>query len=164
MEALLGLYSVFYQFSQFHNSVRILTRKPYTTVTPYTPPPSFPHFLVKIPESMNIRLVNGTNSTRLYSGRVEVRNAPGNWGTVSDNQFDDDDASVICRMFGYQRGIARNGAYFGRGTGETFMDYVDCIGNEESFFACHYHQRGWGYHYGNRDHSRDAGVKCSSDA
>ena len=105
--------------------------------------------------------MGGTNSTQLYSGRVEVRFAAGDWGTICDDSFGDEDASVICNMLGYQYGIsvARSHVYFGSGTGSIFMDDINCVGSETSILACQY--RGWGRH--NCDHDEDAGVRCYPD-
>ena len=40
--------------------------------------------------------MGGPNS---YSGRVEVR-YEGEWGTVCDDGFDENEASVVCRSLG----------------------------------------------------------------
>ena len=85
--------------------------------------------------------------------------APGNWGTICDDHFDDTDAAVICKMLGYQRGRKRSRGAFARGTGAIFMDDVNCLGKEESIFACPYN--GWAHH--DCDHDEDAMVECSSD-
>ncbi len=49
-------------------------------------------------ESVNIRLMNGD----MDSGRVEVFHN-GQWGTICDDGFSQNDAKVICRMLGIPR-------------------------------------------------------------
>ena len=97
-----------------------------------------------------------------YEGRVEV-NYQGRRGTICDDEWDDKDAKVVCRMLGYNGGTALQGCYrnsnchnFGAGTGETLLDDVACSGSEESIFDCTH--RGIGVD--NCDHDEDAGVRC----
>lgn len=46
----------------------------------------------------DVRLVNGSTQ---YEGRVEIcMNEV--WGSVCDNNWDSNDASVICKQLGYQ--------------------------------------------------------------
>ena len=112
---------------------------------------------VRTTGSLDIRLVGGTNSSTVYNGRVEIRQAQGNWGTICDDSFDNRDALVICRMLGYKYGRSIASTHFGQGTGDIFMDDVNCAGNESNILACGY--SGWGRH--NCNHREDVGVECS---
>ena len=50
----------------------------------------------------DIRLVGGAT---MYEGRLEVCNS-GHWGTVCDDRFRDEHASVVCRqLFGPNHGM-----------------------------------------------------------
>uniref|UniRef100_A0A8C1PFQ0 Neurotrypsin n=1 Tax=Cyprinus carpio TaxID=7962 RepID=A0A8C1PFQ0_CYPCA len=100
-----------------------------------------------------VRLSGGPSA---YEGRVEVYHA-GQWGTVCDDQWDDNDAEVVCRQLGLG-GIAKAwmGAYFGAGSGRVLLDEVSCTGNELSIEQCP--KTAWGEH--NCDHTEDAGVSC----
>ncbi|KAK6179250.1 hypothetical protein SNE40_011654 [Patella caerulea] len=101
----------------------------------------------------SIKLVNGS----IGEGRVEVRrNATEEWGTVCGDLWDDVDAAVVCRMFGYKYGTAKRYATFSVGVGPIYMDNVDCRGNETSLVNCPF--RGWGNH--DCQHYQDAGVEC----
>ena len=109
-----------------------------------------------------IRLVDGQGSRNesIFSGRVEVRQPNGTWGTVCAwSGFDSNDASVICKMFDFEFGVPRSSYYFGEGVGDIYMDFLRCTGDERSVFTCPYF--GWGSHFSWCDHSNDAGVICS---
>ena len=91
-------------------------------------------------------------------GRVEVY-YNGEWGTVCDGGWDLNDAQVVCRHLGFVSAIAARGdAYYGRGSGQIWLDDVNCVGTESTIEDCSH--RGWGNH--DCSHSEDAGIQCVS--
>ncbi|XP_065928528.1 scavenger receptor class A member 5-like [Magallana gigas] len=102
---------------------------------------------------VSVELVGGSSSKE---GRVVVRR--GNTeGTVCDDNWDNNDARVVCRMLGYH-GTARAVALarFGQGSGQIWMDEVKCTGSETSLAKCPF----IGYGINDCSHSEDAGVIC----
>ncbi|XP_054258708.1 uncharacterized protein LOC128983440 [Macrosteles quadrilineatus] len=107
-----------------------------------------------------VRLVGSPqkdDSLTKVSGRLEVRKF-GVWGTVCDDDFEDKEASVVCRSLGYN-GPAKSlkEAAFGQGEGVIWLNGVHCAGNESSLTEC-LHQP-WGLT--DCSHSEDVGVVCS---
>ena len=83
----------------------------------------------------------------------------GVWGTVCDDNWDMNDAQVVCRALGHANASrALHSAYFGQGSGKIWLDDVNCLGNERSIEKCSHN--GWSVH--NCGHSKDASVICSS--
>eukprot|EP00040_Diaphanoeca_grandis_P034351 m.212758 g.212758 ORF g.212758 m.212758 type:complete len:2119 (-) comp33134_c2_seq2:132-6488(-) len=101
----------------------------------------------------NIRLVGGN---MMSQGRVEI-SIDGEYGTVCDDKFDDNDAAVVCRQLGYGGGRAVTDALFGEGSGDIVLDEVACDGDEPTLLLCG--NDGVGQH--NCKHAEDAGVICS---
>ena len=101
-----------------------------------------------------VRLVNGSTE---YEGRVEVY-YNGEWGTVCDDGWDLNDAQVVCLQLGLGTAIAtRDNAYYGEGSGQVWLNNVNCTGTELIIEDCLH--SGWGIRICN--HGDDAGVLCA---
>ncbi|KAL1788253.1 deleted in malignant brain tumors DMBT1-like [Sigmodon hispidus] len=101
-----------------------------------------------------LRLVGGSSRC---SGRVEILHQ-GVWGTVCDDLWGSNEAEVVCRQLKCGQAISSVGeAYFGPGSGDIFLDNLQCSGMEHYLGQCPH--SGWSEH--NCGHHEDAGVICS---
>ncbi|XP_058050491.1 macrophage receptor MARCO [Ahaetulla prasina] len=87
-------------------------------------------------------------------GRVEILHK-GQWGTICDDLWDVNDGNVVCRMLGFNRAV--NTFTAAAGSGQIWLDDVNCSGSELSIYLCN--KREWGEN--NCSHSEDAGVECA---
>ncbi|XP_075072788.1 neurotrypsin-like isoform X2 [Mixophyes fleayi] len=109
--------------------------------------------IIEIPPGPPIRLMEGENTKE---GRVEIL-LNGDWGSVCDDGWTDNDAVVVCRQLGHRGPAkARTMAYFGEGQGPIHLDNVECNGTENTLAECK--KQDSGIH--NCWHSEDAGVIC----
>ncbi|VDI12508.1 Hypothetical predicted protein, partial [Mytilus galloprovincialis] len=95
----------------------------------------------------------GNGDVRINSGRLEVYYNEA-WGTVCDDEFDEKDATVACKQLGYNNGKFLDSN--GNGTGNTWLDDLECTGNEPTLGDCK--NGGWGVE--NCDHTEDVRVEC----
>ena len=71
------------------------------------------------------------------AGRIEILYA-GVWGTIGLNNWDINDAAVVCRQLGYQTGAEAaltNGVY-GPFIGPTWLTNLQCTGYETNVMNC----------------------------
>nr|XP_054765114.1 deleted in malignant brain tumors 1 protein-like [Lytechinus pictus] len=102
---------------------------------------------------LEVRLADGAGE---HEGRVEILHE-GTWGTVCDDLWDLDDATVVCRHLGFEGALAAfPQAHFGEGSGDIFLDGVQCNGSESNLKNCNH--RGIGVK--NCAHEEDASVIC----
>ena len=121
-------------------------------------------FVLQNPNNMNLPPTYALETLRLIGGsgpgegRVEIYYR-GTWGTVCDDNWDKNDARVVCRQLGYSSAVsAPHSARFGQGSGKIWLDDVQCQGNESSIGNCRH--RPWSEN--NCGHHEDASVICSS--
>jgi len=88
-------------------------------------------------------------------GRLEVYHN-GTWGTVCDNGFTDAAAGVVCYMLGYGHVGRFIGNRYGAGSGQIWLDNLQCNGTETNITDCQH--SGWGSH--DCQHSQDVSVSC----
>ena len=104
---------------------------------------------------VSVRLVDGPTK---HKGRVEIY-YNGIWGTVCDDGWGLTEAEVVCTELGLGEAVAAiPSAFYGKGSGQIWLDDVECIGTEETIRNCSY--IGWEYH--NCTHENDASVNCST--
>ena len=87
-------------------------------------------------------------------GRVTIL-YNGQYGTVCNDLFDLESASVVCRQLNFTGALRVTS--FGPGSGPIWLDDVECNGNETSIEFCSH--AAFGIH--NCHHNDDVAVVCS---
>ena len=82
------------------------------------------------------------------------------WGTICDDQWDINDARVVCHQLGFADAMsAPRLAHYGQGTGPIWLHEVSCLGTEPDIFNCRHNGTG----NLNCGHHEDASVECSGN-
>ncbi|NXG55957.1 CD5L protein, partial [Hemiprocne comata] len=101
-----------------------------------------------------LRLVGGPDRC---AGRVEVLHNQ-TWGTVCDDGWGHPEGQVVCQQLGCGTVLSvAPGTRYGEGTGQIWLDEVNCTGKEKNLLECP--ARPWGEH--NCNHLEGASVECS---
>ncbi|KAJ8917857.1 hypothetical protein NQ315_010770 [Exocentrus adspersus] len=102
-----------------------------------------------------IKLVGGRGE---FEGNVEILHE-GSWGAICDDEWDVNEARVICKQLGYLSSDAEPtvNSYFGPARRKYWMDNVYCDGSEEEISQCRFD--GWGQN--DCTSTEAAGVICS---
>ncbi len=102
-----------------------------------------------------LRIVDGANADE---GRLELF-YNNQWGTVCDDRWDFNDATVACNQLGYPGAAAALFTFnVVDGAGPILLDDVQCLGTEANLLDC-VHREPVGSH--NCSHFEDAGVRCN---
>ena len=105
----------------------------------------------------SLRLAGSSNS-RYYAGRLEIY-INGQWGTVCDDLWGNNEANVACKQMGF--GGAFDSDWTLRSSGSSskpiWLDDVICTGSESQLINCNH--RGLGVE--NCGHSEDIGIGCT---
>ncbi|XP_057882635.1 antigen WC1.1-like [Melospiza georgiana] len=106
-------------------------------------------------DAVELRLAGGGSPC---AGRVEVK-LQGHWGTVADNNWDMEDAEVVCQQLGCGSAFAAYYTHerFGIRDGFVSLALVDCRGDEATLWDCEI--RGWGP-YNSSINVSDVAVVC----
>eukprot|EP00057_Strongylocentrotus_purpuratus_P029628 XP_011684102.1 PREDICTED: relaxin receptor 2-like [Strongylocentrotus purpuratus] len=107
-------------------------------------------------QETNVRLVNGLS---LKEGRVEVQ-SDGTWGTVCDENWDYNDALVVCRSLGFTGALGTTSlSEFGPSDGTMHSYDFRCNGTESNIMECLRNISESNTQCGSS--FREAGVRCS---
>ena len=92
-------------------------------------------YCVSLSLSGSVRLVDGPSSC---SGRIEVRSnqSKQGWSRVSEDDFDQQDAEVVCRELGCGAPLLLQGALYGEVEAPMWTKEFQCRGSESALLDC----------------------------
>uniref|UniRef100_A0A8P4KNB2 SRCR domain-containing protein n=2 Tax=Dicentrarchus labrax TaxID=13489 RepID=A0A8P4KNB2_DICLA len=97
--------------------------------------PEFSSYTLDLTCSDSVRLVNGSS---LCSGRLEVKSDQSNqwWSSVCEDDFDQQDAEVVCRELGCGAPSVLKGALYGEVEAPMWTKEFQCGGHESALLDC----------------------------
>ncbi|CAG2219115.1 PRSS12 [Mytilus edulis] len=98
-----------------------------------------------------LRIISGLTANQ---GRLEIYRY-GEWGTVCDYHFDNNDAEVACRQLGFCSGIMQPAHMIDDGIGAIWLNEVNCTGAESTLLQCAYNADSL-----HCSHHEDVGIHC----
>ena len=116
---------------------------------PLPPPPK--------PPPAPLRLMRGDVGSSSPAGLLEIY-INGEWGTICNDGFGDEEARVVCKQLGYTGGERAPQGTYGEGRGPIWLDDIDCSSDAETLSDCTHN--GIGEH--NCGHDEDVGVECNA--
>ncbi|XP_048587258.1 uncharacterized protein LOC5508390 isoform X2 [Nematostella vectensis] len=111
---------------------------------------------------VKVYLVNASTPAKNGQEGLIIINKDGYNGTICDDHWGIEEATVICRMLGFKRAVkATDRAFFGSAPGLGFLlDHVKCRSDERSVAECaHYYWNTTNCYVG-----EEAGVICSNQS
>ncbi|XP_010119082.1 PREDICTED: soluble scavenger receptor cysteine-rich domain-containing protein SSC5D-like, partial [Chlamydotis macqueenii] len=115
-------------------------------------------FLARVRDALGASLPPHVMELPGNLAKFTIRWARQQWGTVCHDDWDLNDAAVVCRQLGCGTAVSAPGwSRFGQGSGPIWLNRVSCLGTEATLAECPV--KPWGHHPCN--HREDASVVCS---
>lgn len=81
-------------------------------------------------------------SQKKFEGNVEIFHS-GQWGGICDDEWDKNEADIVCKQLGFDFGEATTNSRFGPSRRHYWMDDIFCNGDEIQLNKCRFN--GWGH-------------------
>ena len=82
---------------------------------------------------VSIRLAGGNG---VSNGQVEIGFNEQFWGGICHSGWGYVEATILCKMKGFEKGLPTFGSTFGSGVDRVWLNNVNCVGEEKSILDC----------------------------